>query len=200
MRYSTIRKMDISNGPNVGVSLFVQGCRFHCFNCFNKSTWDFNGGKEFTKEVQEEFFEVANKDHIKRITLLGGEPLADENVMGIYDLLCDIKTDKRVSHKKIWLYSGYTLEEILLKGFFNENIETNFLYRYYILSMCDILVDGLYIDNLKNYKLKYRGSSNQRVIDLPKTLKKIKDINKDHSKSKEELISIIKNSIYTYDE
>ena len=111
MRYASIRKLDISNGEGVGVALFVQGCRFnpHCYNCFNPDTWDFNGGKEWTPEIKDKFLELIDRPYIKRVSILGGEPLADENLDDIFDLISEIK--RRFSDTKtIWLYTGYTLK------------------------------------------------------------------------------------------
>lgn len=107
MRYAQIRKMDISNGEGIGISLFVQGCHFHCKNCFNQETWDFKGGKEWTPAVEEGFIKLAGKPYIKRISILGGEPLADENVKAVYDLIVHLREIYGDS-KEIWLYTGYT--------------------------------------------------------------------------------------------
>lgn len=162
MRYASIRELDISNGEGVGVALFVQGCNFHCHNCFNKDTWDFNGGKEWTSRIEDEFIELASRPYIKRISILGGEPLADENldtVLNLVNKICLL-----LPEKDIWLYTGYTLEEIYK---FESNDK-----RQSILELCDVLVDGRYIDKLRDIKLKWRGSSNQRVIDLKQTIQK----------------------------
>ena len=106
MRYSLIREMDVSNGWGVGISLFVQGCHFHCKGCFNQDTWDFNGGKEWTPEIEKKFIELANKEYIKRISFLGGEPLAKENVETVLWLIKTLKSN--YPDKKIWLYTGHT--------------------------------------------------------------------------------------------
>ena len=99
MRYASIRELDISNGEGVGVALFVQGCHFHCYNCFNSETWDFNGGKEWTPEVKEKFLELIDRPYIKRVSILGGEPLADENLDGVLDLVTEI--NKRYNFQKV---------------------------------------------------------------------------------------------------
>ena len=112
MRYAQIREMDISNGEGIGVALFVQGCHFHCPNCFNSETWDFHGGKEWTDEIADKFLDLADKPHIKRISILGGEPLAEENVGAVWELLNKIRS-RFGNSKKIWLYTGYTWEELL---------------------------------------------------------------------------------------
>ena len=107
MRYASIRKTDVSNGLGIGISLFVQGCHFHCYNCFNQCTWDFNGGKEWNNDIKEKFLSLLKKDHIQRVSILGGEPLADENVSDIYSLIYDIRD--KYPNKKIWMFSciGY---------------------------------------------------------------------------------------------
>ena len=161
MRYAQIRKMDISNGEGIGVALFVQGCHFHCHNCFNPETWDFNGGKEWTGEIADKFLDLADKPQIKRISILGGEPLAEENMESILNLLHKIRSRFGYS-KKVWLYTGYKWEELLTHD--------NAITRLSIVQLCDVLIDGRYIDDLKDYKLKWRGSSNQRVIDVKKSL------------------------------
>lgn len=118
IRYAQIRSLDLSNGEGIGVALFVQGCNFHCKNCFNPETWDFNGGKEWTQEVKNKFLELANRPYIKRISILGGEPLADENIDDVLDLVNKIRHS--LPKKTIWLYTGYTL-------FFNKVCRENVL-------------------------------------------------------------------------
>jgi anaerobic ribonucleoside-triphosphate reductase activating protein len=160
MRYASIRKMDISNGIGIGVALFVQGCHFHCKGCFNSSTWDFSNGKEWNDEKEELFLSLASKEHVSRISLLGGEPLADENVKEIYKLILDIR-NKFSDEKKIWLYTGYTFEELMMK---KESIYKEIFHNI------DIMVDGRFVEELRDLTLNYRGSSNQRVIDCRKTI------------------------------
>lgn len=164
MRYAQIREMDISNGEGVGVSLFVQGCRFHCKNCFNQETWDFNGGEEFTPKVFNDFLDLIHKPYITRISILGGEPLEHENLGVLYHLIKQIKFEN--PDKKIWIYSGYTYEELM-----NEHLYMND-DRQFILKNCDVLVDGRFEEDKKDLTLKFRGSSNQRVIDIQKSLQK----------------------------
>lgn len=149
MRYALMRKMDISNGAFVGVSLFVQGCHFHCKNCFNEETWDFKGGHEWTQETKERFLELMNKPYIKRISILGGEPLANENVEDVVDLMKTIV--QKYPDKDIWVYSGYTMEAIKKRGLDD------------VLKYADVIVDGRYIEELRDITLKFRGSSNQRI-------------------------------------
>lgn len=157
MRYATARNMDISNGENLGVSLFVQGCHRHCYNCFNPETWNFNNGKEWTSNTKNALIKLISKPYINRLSILGGEPLDPENIDGVKDLV--ISTYTTFPNKKIWLYTGYTWECIM------GNPEQLSVIRY-----CDVLVDGEYIDALKDMNLKFRGSSNQRVIDIQKSL------------------------------
>lgn len=177
MRYNQIRECDIANGEGIGIALFAQGCHLHCHNCFNTETWDFNGGKEWTEEVKQKFIELANKPYIRRISLLGGECLADENLDGILDLVNEIKY--KLPDKKIWLYSGYTFEEcqplsedgILKPDDFAHNFQNKLKKRYEIISKCDVMIDGRYIDSQRDPSLRFKGSKNQRVIDTKKTLK-----------------------------
>ena len=173
MRYAQIRSMDISNGEGVGVSLFVQGCDRHCFNCFNSETWDFNGGKEWTEEIKNKFMELIDRPYIKRVSFLGGECLAEQNLDEVLSLIQQIRIS--FSEKTIWLYTGYNFE--LLKSRYNEYKYTPFaanadewLTRWEIISNVDVLVDGEYIDEQRDVTLKWRGSSNQRVIDVQKSL------------------------------
>lgn len=165
MKIAQIRSMDISNGEEIGISLFVQGCPFHCKGCFNQETWDFNGGIEWTDSIETKFLQLADKPHIKRISILGGEPLADRNVEIVYDLLTKIRTKFKTS-KKIWLYTGYKWEDI---NFF-VNYEIGKI-RFDAVKLANVLVDGNFQEELKNVNLKWRGSSNQRIIDIPASLK-----------------------------
>ena len=168
MRYASIRDMDIVNGVGIACSLFVQGCSHHCKNCFNQETWDFNGGKEWTKEIEDEFIEICKRPYIDCVSILGGEPL-DQDL----DMLRVLKRINAEVGKSIYLWTGYTWEEI----FHN--------MKYYIqsveLMLCDYVIDGEYVDDLKDYRLKLRGSSNQRIIDVKKTLEtKTNDIEDYH--------------------
>lgn len=153
MRYNKIRKMDISDGPGVRVSLFVQGCHFHCFNCFNPETHDFNGGKEFTDETIETIMKLCEKDYIVGLSILGGEPMEPVNRDDVTRLAKRYKLEH--PDKTIWMWSGYRFEQ--LKG-----LE--------VLSYIDVLVDGVFIDELHDFSLEWRGSSNQRVIDVRQSL------------------------------
>lgn len=156
MRYNTIRKMDIANGPGVRVSVFMQGCSFHCKNCFNKETWDFDKGEEFTDEVIENIIELCKPSFIKGLSILGGEPWHPNNIDGTTKL---VKRFKEVfPDKTIWSWSGYTFEE--------------YLSKQEAVKYVDVVVDGMFVDELKNPTLKFKGSSNQRVIDVAKSLEK----------------------------
>lgn len=158
MRYASIRTLDISNGEGVGVALFVQGCPFHCYNCFNPQTWDFNGGKQWNNTVKQEFFDIIERHkYSDRITIIGGEPLCERNRWDIGLLAESIKS--RFYDKKLWIYTGYTWEEL------TKNAETLNIIRF-----ADVIVDGRYIDELRDITLQFRGSSNQRIIDVKKSL------------------------------
>lgn len=148
MRYASIRSMDISNGANVGISVFIQGCPApHCKGCFNPETWDFCGGKEWTEEIENKFFELANKPYIKRISLLGGECLAEMNINDVTILAKKCK--ERFPEKEIWLWSRYDFE--------------TYISRLEIIKYVDYIIDGRYVEELKDVSLLYRGSSNQNV-------------------------------------
>lgn len=164
MRYASMRSMDISNGEGVGVSLFVQGCHFHCKNCFNQDTWDFSDGKEWTREIEDEFMKLVNRPYIKRVSLLGGEPLADENVLDIMRLINRIKTE--CPDKKIWCYTGYTWEQIFPIVNPYLNLTQAEMTRQNAVKNCDILVDGRFVEEEKDLSLEFRGSKNQRIIDV----------------------------------
>lgn len=154
MRYNKIRKMDISNGPGIRVSIFMQGCAFNCPNCFNKETHDFNGGNEFTDETIDKVLELANKNEIRGLSILGGEPMHPNNIYGTAKLAKAFK--ERYPQKSVWAWTGYTFE----------TLENNEALKY-----IDVLVDGRYEDSLHDPRLKFKGSSNQRVIDVNSTLK-----------------------------
>ena len=153
MKYNKIRKMDISNGPGVRVSIFMQGCTFNCKNCFNPETHDFNGGKEFTAETLQQLLTLCSADYIKGLSILGGEPLHPQNISGTIEIAKAFK--QKFPDKTIWLWSGYLYETVVDKTIFD-----------YI----DVMVDGQFKQDLASPMLKYRGSSNQRVIDVKRTL------------------------------
>lgn len=172
MRYAQIRSMDISNGEGVGVSLFVQGCPFHCKNCFNSDTWDFNGGKEWTEETKNKFMELINRPYIKRVSFLGGECLADQNIDEVLKLVKQIRIS--FPEKTIWLYTGYTWGQLVYSrmpsGIEKEKEFLHWNQRNEIISNVNVLVDGEYIDEQKDLTLKWRGSKNQHVIDVRQSL------------------------------
>ena len=157
MRYNLIRKMDISNGPGVRVSIFMQGCSFHCKNCFNPETWDFEGGQEFTEDTINKVLELSDKKEVKGLSILGGEPMHPTNIEGTTKLAKAFK--EKYPEKNTWAWSGFKYEDIKDNDVFN-----------YI----DVLVDGQYKDELHDPTLKWRGSSNQRVIDIKESKKQNK--------------------------
>lgn len=165
MRYSKIREMDVSNGEGLGISLFVQGCHFHCRGCFNPETWDFSGGKEWTNEIKDKFFELAGKPYITRISILGGEPLCNENVAEVNSIIKELR--QLYPQKKIWIYTGYKLDDILSSGFLKE--DENWETRMNTVLNASVLVDGQFqLENqdLFNEHIVWAGSTNQRVINI----------------------------------
>lgn len=208
MRYASIRNLDISNGANIGVALFVQGCdrNPHCKNCFNSETWDFNGGKEWTEKTKNKFMELIDRPYIKRISILGGEPLAEQNLDDVLSLIKEIREKYPISQnhnsenigksrvledenskeirislpdKTIWLYTGFRWNYIMnyqpvetddfdyIEESYNDGLMEK---RKRIISLCDVVIDGEYIDEQKDLTLKWRGSKNQRVIDVKQSL------------------------------
>ena len=155
MGYNKIRKMDISDGPGVRVSIFMQGCAFNCKNCFNPETHDFNGGKEFTDATIDRILELSDNDNIEGLSILGGEPMHPRNIENTTKLATAFK--ERFPNKNIWAWSGFKLDKDL-----KDKEVTKYL---------DVIVDGQYVDELHNPTLKWKGSSNQRVIDVQKSLK-----------------------------
>ena len=157
MNYHKIEKTSVANGEGVRVVLWVSGCSLHCKGCHNPETWDFNSGKLFDENAEKELFKALSKSHIQGITFSGGHPLEPLNIDVVYELIRKIK--KRLPDKDIWLYTGWTL-----------NIDD--FCQHNTLELCDVIVDGRYIEELRDLTLKWRGSSNQRVIDVKKTLEK----------------------------
>lgn len=164
MNYGEIKKTDVANGPGVRVSLFVSGCTHHCKGCFNSETWDFSYGQEFTADIQEELLELLKPDHIAGLTILGGEPFEPSNQRGLLPFLRKVK--ERYPSKSIWCYTGYLLERDL----WNES-SARCGATDEMLSLIDVLVDGEFIQEQKNIALKFRGSENQRLIDVPQSRK-----------------------------
>jgi len=162
MNYAEIKKTDIANGAGVRVSLFVSGCRHHCPDCFNACTWDFGYGTPFTSETEDMIMKYLSPDYISGLTLIGGEPFEPENQRQL--LLLTERVKKELPHKDIWCYSGFTFEEIL-KG---SRAATE--YSRALLQNIDVLVDGRFERDKKDIRLKFRGSTNQRIIDIKQTL------------------------------
>lgn len=171
MRYNKIRKMDISNGPGVRVSIFMQGCAFHCKNCFNPETWDFKLGEEFTDKTIDKVLELADKDYIVGLSILGGEPMHPVNIEGTTKLAKAFK--EKYPNKTIWCWTGFL---------FDKDLKDKEVIKY-----IDVLIDGQYKDELHDFRLKWCGSSNQRVIDVQKSLKRNKVILLD---DKKELVGV----------
>ncbi len=164
MNYGEIKTFDIANGLGVRVSLFVSGCRHHCRNCFNQVTWDFKYGKEYTKETSDYILDCLSKDYIEGLTILGGEPFEPENQPYVLELVKRVR--KELPNKTIWIYSGFVYEEIT--GVKESRSFTNISKE--ILNYIDVLVDGRFVEELKNIMLRFCGSSNQRVIDVKQTI------------------------------
>lgn len=165
MNYAEIKKTDIANGEGVRVSLFVSGCRRHCKNCFNKVTWDFSYGNPFTRETEEEIFAALSPDYIAGLTLLGGDPMEPENQRALLPFVREVR--ERFPSKNIWCYTGYTYRD----GTIEEEQAACETTRE-LISLLDVLVDGRFVEELKDIRLKFRGSSNQRVIDVKRSLEK----------------------------
>lgn len=155
MKYNKIRKMDISDGPGVRVSIFMQGCAFNCKNCFNPETHDFEKGEEFTDETMNKVLSLCDSDHISGLSILGGEPMHPKNIEGTTKLAKEFK--KKFPDKTLWAWSGFNFEK---------NLKDKEVMKY-----IDVLVDGQYIDEQRDPTLHWKGSANQRVIDVQKSLK-----------------------------
>lgn len=163
MNYAEIKKTDIANGEGVRVSLFVSGCRRHCKNCFNKVTWDFSYGKPFTQDVQNELLEALAPDYIAGLTLLGGDPMEPENQRALLPFVRRVRED--LPQKTIWCYTGYTYRDGAI-----EEEQANCEVTRQFISLLDVLVDGRFVEELKDIRLVFRGSSNQRVIDIKRSI------------------------------
>ena len=163
MNYADIKPFDIANGPGVRVSLFVSGCTHHCKGCFNEETWDFNYGKSFTRETIEQIIKALEPSYIWGLSLLGGEPFERPNQLALLPLVKAAK--EAYPQKDIWCYSGYTLDEDILKTMIPKWPETAEL-----LSYIDILVDGEFVEEKKDLNLRFKGSTNQRIIKVKDTL------------------------------
>ena len=160
MRYNKVRKMDISHGPGVRVSIFMQGCTFHCKNCFNPETHDFMGGEEFTEDTIDQVLKLCENENVEGLSILGGEPMHPMNIEGTTELAKKFK--EKFPNKNLWVWTGFLFDRDL------QNKE--------VLKYIDVLVDGQYVDELRDPRLKYNGSSNQRVIDVQNSVKQGKVI------------------------
>ncbi len=163
MNYATIKPFDVADGPGVRVSLYVSGCRNRCKNCFNPETWDFNYGKPFTEEVENYIISALSPQYIKGFTLLGGDPFEPENQVTLAPFLEKIRSV--YPEKSIWCYTGYDYEKDLLTG---KKGDAELVMR--MLNSIDVLVDGRFVEELKDLNLRFRGSSNQRIICVPQSL------------------------------
>lgn len=168
MNYHKIEKTSIANGTGIRVVLWCSGCRVGCHGCHNPETWSFNSGVLFDDVAKQELFEALNKPYIQGITFSGGHPLENNNVETIYLLLKEIK--EKFPSKDIWLYTGYTWESIFPQVM-TSDLNLNRFYRQGIVEMCDVVVDGPYIEEQRDITLGFRGSKNQRLIDVKETMK-----------------------------
>ena len=162
MYYGNLKKCDIANGIGVRVTLFVSGCTNHCPDCFQPQTWDFNYGKPFTEETEAELFRLLSPRYIRGLTLLGGEPFEPENQRALLPFLRKLR--RELPEKTVWAFTGFTWEELHTEGSHPRCEVTDAL-----LSLIDVLVDGRYVEELKDIGLRFRGSSNQRLLDLNAT-------------------------------
>ena len=160
MNYADIKSVDVANGPGVRVSLFVSGCPHHCKDCFNPETWDFESGNPFGAEQMNELIQLLKRPYIKGFSLLGGEPFAPENQKAVLEIVRQVRT--QIPNKEIWCWTGYLFED-LAAGRVGENSAQ-------LLDEIDVLVDGPFIAEQKDLSLRFRGSSNQRIINVPSSM------------------------------
>ena len=165
MNYATIKWTDIANGEGVRISLFVSGCTHRCKNCFNEVAWDFTYGNPFDETIEEKILNELSSDYIAGISLLGGEPLEPQNQVALYPFVEKVRS--LYPNKSIWCYTGYTFDE--KQGVLQEKSK-NTAHTKPLIALFDVLVDGPFVEELKDIRLKFRGSSNQRIIDVQKTL------------------------------
>lgn len=163
MNYATIKPVDIANGPGVRVSLFVSGCPHHCKACFNEEAWDYQYGEPFTEEIQEKILDLLAPDYMEGLTLLGGEPMDPVNQEALLPFVRKVR--ERYPDKTIWCFTGYDFEKEILAKMVPESETTREL-----LSLFDVMVDGRFIEEKRNLSLKFRGSENQRILDVRKSL------------------------------
>lgn len=163
MNYADIKKIDVANGEGVRVSVFVSGCNHHCKGCFNQCAWDFNYGKEFSEKEEQQIIDYMNHDYISGLSLLGGEPLEPRNQEGLLPLVKKVK--EKFPDKNIWCYTGFDFEKDVVGKMAKNNETTRELLKY-----IDIIVDGKFEEDKKDLKLQFRGSSNQKIVDVKKSL------------------------------
>ena len=169
MNYADIKRIDVANGEGVRVSVFVSGCNHHCKGCFNECAWDFNYGNKFTEKQEEEVLDDLNHDYISGLTLLGGEPLEPANQEGLLPLVK--KAKEKFPDKKIWCYTGFDFEKDVVGKMAKQSDTTKELLKY-----IDVIVDGKFEEDKKDLKLRFRGSSNQRILDVKESLKENKPV------------------------
>lgn len=169
MNYADIKRIDVANGEGVRVSVFVSGCNHHCKGCFNECAWDFNYGNKFTEKQEEEVLQDLDHDYISGLTLLGGEPLEPANQAGLLPLVK--KAKEKFPDKKIWCYTGFDFEKDVVGKMAKQSDTTKELLKY-----IDVIVDGKFEEDKKDLKLKFRGSSNQRILDVQESLKENKPV------------------------
>ena len=163
MNYADIKKIDVANGEGVRVSVFVSGCNHHCKGCFNQCAWDFNYGKEFSEKEEQQIIDYMNHDYISGLSLLGGEPLEPRNQEGLLPLVKKVK--EKFPNKNIWCYTGFDFEKDVVGKMAKDNETTRELLKY-----IDVIVDGKFEEDKRYLKLQFRGSSNQKIVDVKKSL------------------------------
>ena len=169
MNYADIKRVDVANGEGVRVSVFVSGCNHHCKGCFNRCAWDFNYGNKFTQEQIDQVINYLNHDYISGLSLLGGEPLEKQNQEGLLPLIKKVK--ETFPNKNIWCYTGYDFEKDVVGEMAKKSDTTKELLKY-----IDVMVDGKFEEEKKDLSLRFRGSSNQRIIDVQESLKEHKAV------------------------
>lgn len=163
MNYAVIKPVDVANGPGVRVSLFVSGCTHHCKGCFNAEAWDFSYGQPFTEETQDELLRLLGRDYIEGLTLLGGEPMEPQNQESLLPFIRKVR--ERLPEKTVWCFSGYDFEKDILARMIPSSQVTREL-----VPLFDVMVDGRFVEEKRNLRLKFRGSENQRILDVKKSL------------------------------
>ena len=163
MNYAEIKEYDIANGPGVRLSVFVSGCTHHCNGCFNPMTWDFSYGKPYTQETEDKIITLLGEECYQGLTLLGGEPMEPVNQKGLLPLLRRVR--QTYPHKDVWCFTGYLFDKDIIDAMTNESPYTSELLKY-----IDVIVDGPFIEEQRNLMLKFKGSENQRTIDVQKSL------------------------------